>query len=174
MESLKKYYAMSIDLKGESSNTAKKMFFNEFPDSFSELKEIYGYDEEKDTLILGYLYDSSFQHIYKLFRELDTVIEKKDYYKKLIFISKDGYWQSDGVAIFQRVLQDKIKENLKLTCSLLSPMSDSEIISFWYFYFDGPSPVEKVPEDLEEVKQINKRIYNLLNEGLKKVQNHWL
>lgn len=167
---LELYYSNAVISCGDSSTYWKKLFFDEFPDSFSELKQIYGY-EDTDSLVLGYLYYDSYKHIGQLLKTLDNIIDEDIYFTKLIKVSINGYWQSDGISIFQHILEEKVTEKLELSCSVLSNFSEEEIVSFWYFFFDGPCPDQILPGEYEKVEFINKRIFLLMKAGLKKV-NH--
>jgi hypothetical protein len=48
-------------------------------------------------------------------------------------------------------------------------MSDKEIESFWYFYFDGVHPSIQIAEPLLKIKTTNLKIYNLMMEAHKLV-----
>lgn len=149
-------------------------YFNAFPDSFGLLNGLFGYTDKKP---MGRdfnprpLYNDAYLYIEKFFKLNE--IEKEKYNKKIIDISINGIWYADGVANFQHGLQSKVKNNLGTFCELLSNRKDKEIKSFWYFYFDGPCPEKKIPEELQKVKQINKKIYLLMQEALKDVQEEW-
>lgn len=147
-------------------------FFEAFPDDFEIFVDLYGYKEVDNKLQLSILYDDSFHHIFQLFNNLKNVSDV-DYLNKLIKLSYKGYWQSDGVAILQDGLNKKVESNIHLVAELLSKHKNDEVKSFWYFYFDGPHPPDKLPKELEKIKEIDKRVYTLMEEALKEVQQEW-
>ena len=53
---------------------------------------------------------------------------------------------------------------------LLAKHTDEDIESFWRFYFDGPHPEETIPDELNGIKTINRKIYSLMGKALKAVQ----
>ena len=149
-------------------------YFRVFPKSFKMLNALFGYSDDP----LGRvefdenrpLYDVHMEYIGAFFK-LD--IKKKEHYKRVIEISLNGRWYADGINYFQHGMREKLKQDLELFCELLSGYTDKEIQSFWYFYFDGPHPADTIPEELEKVKQINERIYRLMEVGLSKAQQYW-
>src|SRR5699024_7460009 len=105
----------------------------------------------------------------KLFFNLDQNIDKSNFLKKVIHIAIGGHWDGDAISYFQHGLREKIKTNLSYSMNILDDLPNRKIKSFWYFYFDGPHPVEKIPHELEKVKSLNKRIYQLMKEAHQQV-----
>src|ERR1700731_2013603 len=67
----KRLEELYIKATGPSGNNDiyEKQFFNEFPSTFKELNELYGY--KKDTIAV--LYNSAEKHIFELFNNLNTI-----------------------------------------------------------------------------------------------------
>lgn len=165
---LKQLYMLSRSSSVDLGNIYKEKFFNEFPNTFKELNELYGDDfdiHHKPAILI----DQAEQHI-TLFTELNT-IDDTLYYRKIISIAIDGHWDGDAVNFFQHGLRNKVLNNPALTVHILKNLTDDKIKSFWYFYFDGAHPQKQIPEQLRKIKLINNRICNLMvkaqNEVLK-------
>ena len=159
----------------------EREFFNNFPDSFREFVDLYGYDtlvrkpRAKAPFSYGPLYEESYEHVYSLFGKLST-IPTDEYYSRLFNICIGGYWEADGVNFLRSVLREKVEANTMLTCELLSKRNDDEIISFWRFYFAGPAPKKSISECLpkvEGIKDINHHIYSLMQKAIQDVRNRW-
>lgn len=167
IDNLKRYYLQSTINTRDIE--ARSFFFDNFPNSFSQLDSIYGYVNDKPApLYFGY-----HNHIANLFNKLDEVIDVEKYYSKLINIAINGHWEADAISDFQRGLREKIINNPELAFSLLEFKNDSEIESFWIFFFDGPHPKKMIPEQLQYFSEKDKRIYSLLEKALDKVCKSW-
>lgn len=159
---LLKYYPHANEGEVES----QKLFFKYFPDSFSELNRLYGYDDSTGAMPL---YDEAANHIAKLFFKLDKSVGIDSFFDKMIGISKEGKWEADAVNYFQRGLREKVKSNLSYSINRLDKLTKEEIKGFWYFYFDGPHPTELISDELEKVKIIDNYIYSLMVEAHQQV-----
>ncbi|MDN5355826.1 MAG: hypothetical protein PWQ43_768 [Rikenellaceae bacterium] len=147
----------------------KKQFFEGFPDSFELFEQIYGYRPPIDTLYT--LYFESYNHL-NLFCELRNVINKEDYYKKIIKLGIGGYWDADAINYLQHCIDICINENLPLTIKTLKSFTDDEIESFWYFIFDGPLRTKRLPVDIEDIKIIDEHIADLAKRALEKAKKN--
>jgi len=149
----------------------EKEYFDAFPSSFGLFNRIFG-DINKEPMEAkfepGPLYNESDLYI-EAFFNLNGV-EKTQYYNRIIEICMNGRWDADAVNYFKYGTQNKVKADINLFSKLLLKRSDKEIIGFWYFYFDGPHPAKKIPDELQKVKKINSRLYSLMELALKKVQ----
>ena len=167
-QKLRELYTLSTS--GTDTEKYQKLFFLEFPNTYLELVRIYGYEGENDEdLRAGFLHEESTDHIYSLFNNLKT-IPKKDYYNKIIKMSFGGKWQSDGVSIIRECIDIKFKEDPYFGFTLLSKYPDKDIHSFWYFFFDGPHPIEQSPKEFSEMKKSFPKVYNIMLSTLKEVQ----
>lgn len=142
-----------------------RLFFDVFPDNFSEFNKLYGYNDDTNMPLTEY----AVEHIAQFFFTLDGVADKEDYMNKVISIAIGGKWYSDGVNYFQRGLREKVKSNLPYTVKRLSKLPNDEIKGFWYFYFDGPHPKEFIPEELKQVKSLDSNVYSLMIEAHRQV-----
>ena len=88
-------------------------FFRQFPNTYKELIEFYGYD---DSTGAKPLYDYYHSHINYLF-EYDGKLIDEAFVIKVYGIAKNGIWDADCVGLFQLNL--------------------IELIGFWFFVFDG-------------------------------------
>ena len=160
---LKELYFIST-LHSNLSEMYQEDFFYEFPNNFNELVKLYGYDNPG----YGPLADSCYGHISKLFFKIkngnDTV-----FYRKIVAISIGGYWQGDGVNFFQDELQHKILSNLGLAVFTLQNVPENKIKSFWRFYFEGPVPKNNYDKELDKIKFIDEKIYNIMKQAYKEV-----
>jgi hypothetical protein len=150
----------------------KIKFFEIFPETFQLYTEIYGYknvktcEEEADNL-----YNESHDHL-KLFCELRSIINKDDYYKKIIKLCINGYWDADAINDLQHCLYKCINEDLPLTIKTLKSFTDKEIESFWYFVFDGPLRTENLPVNIDSIRMIDEHIADLAKKTLIKAKNN--
>lgn len=162
------YYMLTVSKNKEYD----KEYFEVFPNSFTSFVELFGNRGSNDTLLKfdpGPLYNESHLYINEFFN-LST-IDKNDYSNKVFDLCIGGIWDADAVNILKHNIQRYVKKNLNIFCELMSKRSNSEVKSFWHFYFDGPHSPNKLPEELETIKTINKQIYTLMQEALKEVQN---
>jgi hypothetical protein len=156
VEKLKKLYFLATNTSGELQKRYRKQFFEEFPNSFKELNQLYGYDDHKAAP----LYDGH-EHIVGLFNNLDE-IDELAYYKKIISIAIGGRWDADAVNYFQDGLRNHVLNNPALVVGILKEMDNDKIQSFWYFFFDGAHPERQIAEPLKKIKSMNGRIYDLM------------
>lgn len=141
MDKLQEYYSKSHDRA--DSMEFQIRFFEEFPSDFESFNRIYGYIDDNPMP----LYDSAFEHI-ELFNRISGV-SRATYYRKMISIAIGGYWDADAINYFQDGLQEHVAANPELTFELLNERTEKEILQFWFFYFDGPVTMKKIPAELE-------------------------
>lgn len=163
-EKLKDYYSKSS--KRIDSLEYQILFFEEFPSDFDSFNRLYGYDTSAMPL-----YDEAFDHI-ELFNRI-SCISNEEYYKKIISISIGGHWDADAVNYFQDGLRLHVLQKPDLIFKLLANKSDKEIFDFWFFYFDCPFPVKDIPQELEQEKDNNQKVYLLMKEAhLKAIESN--
>ncbi|HNY62619.1 MAG TPA: hypothetical protein PLH70_02510 [Bacteroidales bacterium] len=132
---LVEYYSLSENSK--DSNQYKASFFQVFPDNFQLFNSTYGYKEiNEDSTYYSPLYSVSSEHIDRFYSTID-VVDKTDFYKKIINISQNSYWAADAVNYFQYKLQELFLNNTEDFLKILEGYSDIEIKTFWHFFFDG-------------------------------------
>lgn len=143
-------------------------YFEVFPNTFYSFNQLFGYSNN-DTLggqfsdFASPLYQDSYLYV-DAFLKL-TVIPKTEYYNRMIDISINGKWYADGVNYFQHGMKNIVGEDLYLLCELLAKRNGKEVKSFWYFYFDGPHPDKKIPEEFVSMKISNPQIYSIMEEA---------
>lgn len=172
---LKESYILPSEVYEVYGTYEKVQFFEVFPDSFELFEQIYGYRPPIDTLNTLYyentLYFESYNHL-KLFCELRNVINKEDYYKKIIKLGIGGYWDADAINYLQHCIYKCINENLPLTIKTLKSFTDDEIESFWYFIYDGPLRTKNLPVNIEDIKIIDEHIADLAKKALEKAKKN--
>ncbi len=137
-------------------------FFMLFPEHFSLLIDLYGYKEICiDSTSYGPLYNYSYSHIELLYKS-EEIVGSNLFIRKIINISLNGYWQSDAVAIFKEYLFDLLLSNKKLFCSILNEYNEQNIESFWEFYFDEPHPENLDFNELDNLKKLDNKMYNII------------
>ena len=149
-------------------SVAQEMFFNYFPRTFKDFKDIFGYQKiDAYNLKFGPLYDESQDYIDAFFTKLLN-INQAIIIKRVINIAQDGQWQYDGVNIFQLYLQENMNHYLKSYLEELTTKNDKLICGFWHFYFDGPHP-EKYIEDYKllymKIKKIDITMAELMKQS---------
>lgn len=160
---LKHLYMLAKNSSGQKEINEEN-FFNEFPGTFNELNLLYGYIENKPAP----LYEESELHILGLFNTL-TAINDTVYYKKIISIAIGGHWDADAINFFQHGLEQRVITKPELTVSILKKLPNSQISSFWYFYFDGPHPQKQIDPALLKIKLIDKKVFDLMIKSQAKV-----
>jgi hypothetical protein len=162
------YQSYAKSEKNKSSDTVKfqQQFFYAFPDNFIDFEEIYGFDDSTGNEAPLYKDLQYYHHIKSLFNKLN-IIDKIEYYTKLINLSIGGKWDADNVSLLQSGLRRHVYDDINLTTGILSKYKDEEIRSFWYFFFDEPHPNEKLPNELKQIK--DKRIYDLMFQSYQQV-----
>lgn len=163
---LEEYYSKSYS--NTDSLKYRQLFFEEFPNSFIELKSIYDYEFDKPNILV----EKAYEHIFLLFNNLDN-IEDSIYYNKLINVAIDGKWDADAIFCFQYGLQNRVFQNPELTFDLLYSRNDKEIKSFFYFFFDSIHPKwNDIPKELRPMKKKSVRIYKLMEQALNEVKKN--
>lgn len=165
------------------SKEDEKRFFLALPNNFEEFKSFYG---TKYKLKDGRkLFLSSNYHYVTLLPNL-FYINKRNLTEKLIQISINGHFIEDGrissmdldsvsslsnlldaTAEFQQSIQLYFASNISVTCRIMKELSNTEILNFWHFYFDGPHP-KNYQKEFEELQ----RRYNECDERTAKLMKH--
>lgn len=163
-------------LKAINNDTIKYKieFFEIFPNTFSLYTQIYDCNkviicgEQENTLCY-----ESHSHL-ELLCYLRNLINKEDYYKKIIKLGINGYWDADAINDLQHCIYKCIKEDLPLTIKTLKSFTDDEIESFWYFIYDGPHRTEpqKLPVTIECIRELDKHIAYLAQKALDRAKNN--
>lgn len=144
----------------------KRNFFCAFPDSFNEMQELFGFDDDKGAAPL-YDYPTG-NNIIGYFRNL-TSIPKDKYYDKYISICINGVWEADNIreafGFHERLLNDT-----EAACSSLATWTNKEIKSVFRFIFDGPHPKNDTNDRIynqlrPKIKSQNERLASLLTES---------
>lgn len=143
----------------------ERAYFKAFPESFEVFQAIFGFYPDDPNK--GILYDSSRSYVLKFF---NLKVQKEKLFSKTIDVGINGKWDADAVNYFQGALGYNVKRNEKLFARLLSKRSKADIKSFWYFYFDGPHPPDKIPNELNKFKQIDPDLYKLIKQSFAKVK----
>lgn len=117
-------------------------FYNNFPSSFNEFDELYGFDDNSGEKMP--LYDVYEENITKFFNCESPPDSLK--LKKAINIGVGGRWDADAVSLFKRKTFILIKRNPETTLKILNSLTDEESSSFWYYLFDGPIPENRFNE----------------------------
>lgn len=173
-EQLKKAY-----LKLSSSpytTTYQQEYFEAFPNTFMLLNKLFGYSDKEPLGKPISDFNSPLQKEAELyvttFFTLND-IEHTLFYDRIIDISINGRWYADGVNYFQHGMQEKVRADINMFCELLSRHNEKEIKGFWYFYFDSPHPIKEIPQELQKVKEIDIRMFSLMELALIEVQQAW-
>jgi hypothetical protein len=145
-------------------------FFEAFPNSFTGMQELFGYDDVKKAAPL-YAHPKT-NGIIQYFSNL-TTIPKEIYYEKYINICIDGVWEADNIrAAFG--IEKRLLNDTEAACSILDKRTDSEIISLFSFIFDGPHPKNDTNEQKyinlhSALKNQNERLSRLFAESYKQI-----
>jgi hypothetical protein len=151
-------------------------YFDAFPNSFELFNHLFGYTDKEPLGEPNNDFNSPLKNEAELFVPIFFTlngIERTKYCNRIIDVSINARWYADGVNYFQHGMQEKVKTDLSLFLELLSKRSEKEAKNFWYFYFDSPHPIKEMPEELQKVKEIDSKMFPLIELALKEVQQAW-
>ncbi|MDE1326063.1 hypothetical protein L9W97_13065 [Vibrio aestuarianus] len=136
-----------------------RLFMDCFPKNFDRFVDIFGYqvssyfdvekgsgflaENEKSPDIIGHFFEVS---------EHDENIDR------ILFIGVNGFWQLDNVGVYQYYLRDFIKNNQSKSFKFLDNLSQRDLDSFWFFFFDGRYSDKNFPNFLKKNEFASKRI----------------
>jgi hypothetical protein len=149
-------------------------FFQAFPSSFDDLNCQFGYTSGEalgSDFKPGPLY-TEYETLINRFFSLNS-IDTQLWIKRIIRISIHGRWYVDGVSYFQDHVQAFVERNLDAFICTLRTYPETEIRSFWYFYFDGPHPLSQIPKRLAGIEKMDTRIFRIMKLSIRDVQKHW-
>ena len=161
--------------KANDSSSANRIiweqkFFCSFPNSFKGMQAVFGYNDENGAAPL-YDYPKG-ENVIQYFSRLESIPDST-YYDKYVRINIDGVWEADNI---QEAFDfaNRLKQDAKNACKVLSTFSDKEIKSVFRFIFDGPHPKndynEKLYNNLKpEINSHNERLSRLLTESYEKL-----
>jgi basic membrane lipoprotein Med (substrate-binding protein (PBP1-ABC) superfamily) len=174
-KAIKKYYQASLKTKGEEKLKNERLFFEAFPNSFKNMQEVFGFDDDKgEAPLYSFIIGGK---VIVFFSNLSS-IDKDKYYNKYINICIDGVWEGDNIADGFG-LYNKLYNFPEDVLKVLKQKTDYEIRSVLRFIFDGPHP-KNVKESYErmyfKLKPIDAKIADLLKQEYNKLlteSKHW-
>lgn len=156
------------------SDTIKyqKLFFDEFPSSFKELKKLYGWTEQTTYgRTLTYVPPYYFTRFFEI-----RCVSHKALTKKIIDVSVNAVWDADAIALFQRAATQYAVTYNKEFISELQTRSKAAAISVWAFYCDYEGAYYRKAAYDKLVKATapnNKKMVALITAGYKKAGARW-
>lgn len=166
---LKQLYNIAVN--SSNGDFYKEQFFNAFPNTFKQLNDLYGDENNKP----GPLSNDAFGHIHELFNNI-TNINDTLYYKKIIGIATDAHYDADAVNYFQDGLEKRILDKPALALYLLRDKTEKNIVNVWAFYFDYENSSIKKENYNKLIKLIpssNKKMITLITAGYQKSTKYW-
>ncbi len=112
-------------------NLNRSCFFQNFPNTFQEVENLYGFSDSTGGAIF---YANYVEHINFLFSDFDPEIDSK----KIIQICLNGRWDADAISLLQSNVRDLLLNHNRIFLSTLFKFKKEEQESFWYFILDGP------------------------------------
>ena len=99
--------------------------------------------------------------------EVQGVVPTEIYYEKLLSLGVDGFWDADDVNFLGMHINMLVFQDLPLAVKVLEKKSDDEIVSFWYYLYDGPHPEHEQKQAFfkstsQELMPLSPRIAGLL------------
>lgn len=163
----------------EKLKLLEEEFFLLFPKNYNDFVSCYGYTENlhygstalTSDVLFSPLYYHAEAHI-NIFYNLKHISMKRLIHR-IVDISMNGQWQADAVSIFKHRYKTILNNNLEEFLIYLASFEYSEIVSFWYFYFDGPCPEDDIPECLKQIKSTYPDIYEAMLSADSKVKHEW-
>lgn len=156
VEKLKWLHDRTVELDGKERIVFENLFLGEFPNSFREYRQLYGYDMDTGAAPLY----SNMNHV-MLFASLKNV-DKRTYYNKYLNISVDGVWEADNMqdfGVYRYMITDP-----ETMLSVMGTRNDEQILSIMRFVFDGPHPdnyQEQIDTLISIIRPYNERVADL-------------
>jgi hypothetical protein len=141
-------------LKDSFTKKETTKFINEFPDSFNEFNDYFGWNNSSDKP--SELYDNSTEYI-DYWYEIISVKNDKKFEQKAINICINGKWDADAINYYQDKTLEFIKSKEKFY--LINNIDSKTAKSILFFLFDSPTPVY----DKEFTKGLNTEKKNILD-----------
>lgn len=174
------YYSLC---KSDTSTENKLYFFRTFPDNFADFRSIYGYSGTvgTETFVLAPLYEEALEHIC-FFCNLCGSIAPAQYYKKMINITVNGYWQADAVNYFRSCLMAHLLSapdtfflkpesyhSSEIFLSILETYPQNIQLSFWTFFFDAMYiDFKDIYDKICVFSNSHRRLYKFMKKGYEK------
>ena len=133
---LLKFLEKAKESKGAIKKKWEQQFFCAFPNSFEEMKLVFGYDDDLGAAPL-YNHEKG-SGVLKYFSELASIPDAI-YYKKYIAINIGGKWEADHIREAFG-FADVLESDTQAVAKALSMYTDEEIESVFRFVFDSPHP----------------------------------
>lgn len=145
-------------------------FFKLFPDTYSELVDFYGFNDDTGKKPLYDFYET---HINYLF-EYEEKISSEIFAEKVYKIAKGGVWDADGIGLFQSNLSELIISKPNIFLEILTTKPDKEVTDFWHFVFDGSGKYdlqnkEKFETIYRKINILDKKQGKLLKEEFERM-----
>ncbi len=156
------------------SDTIKyqKLFFDEFPPNFKELKKLYGWTEQTTYgRTLTYVPPYYFTRFFEI-----RCVSHKALTKKIIDVSVNAVWDADAIALFQRAATQYAVTYNKEFINELQTRSNADIISVWAFYLDYENSFSrKIAYDklVKATSPNSKKMVGLITAGYKNAAARW-
>lgn len=122
-------------------------FWNEFPDTFNEFLELYGWKED----CIGPLYCWAYYHMEFLF--CDSLPIDSIHLDKLFNIAKEASWDADTPNYFQRHWIDLLLKHPTECSTYLRTRPIGDVTGFWNFILYSPHPEQSSHKELCEKMQ---------------------
>ena len=181
-DSINLFMDKALKAKPEDKSGWERKFFCVFPNSYSSMDSLFGFNKKagplyhSDTPDTIQYFGNASSHI-DFFSHL-TFIPKERYYDKYVNICINGYWQADKIRVaFGFGLH--LFKNPSASCAALSKRTDNEVKSVFRFIFDGPHPDHEwnrkfYAKLLPVVRSENERLSKLLQAAFEKLmsENH--
>ena len=108
----------------------EQKFFCAFPNSFSGMQTVFGYDNENGA---APLYDySKGANVIQYFSQLESIPDSA-YYDKYVRINIDGIWEADNIGEAFG-FANRLTTDTENACNILARFSDNEIKSVFSFH----------------------------------------
>ena len=151
-------------------------FADNFPETFSDFMEIYGYDINKGAKPLYYV---AFEHISFLFSD-ERIMEDK-YLDKLLILTEGYYWDADATSYLGKGIEDIIKGEPEMIAEYMIDKPDILIKYFLKSAIATPYPEpENTPyyQDYLATKKlyevISPRIVRLFEMAHQELMEEWV
>ena len=144
------------------------LYFQVFPSDFSTFQQVFGYLRDGRGRFLA---KPPVNHtLVGILPKLKTTIPTKEYYDKMLSVGVGGDWDADEVSYLQHHLREIVAENVPLSVEVLRKHKAMEIISFWYYLYDGPHPDHPINREHynnlhHSINDLDPRIAELLKQA---------
>ena len=136
-------------LNGNSSSAeSQRAYFQAFPQNWSDYMQAFGYNKAAPG---QNLYRAAGDYV-QAFGHLKDV-PKAEYYKKLIGITYNGYWEADAPNYLKGLVTEALDNDTDAFLAVLSKQTRAEQMLFWQYVWQNPVKHQNLTQRYQKLKE---------------------